>query len=107
MYALASFEANRFQLQILHEWDSCCFRGVGFHSDIAQYNRFIHPKINGWMQTAITSGNFHQVNVRDKVIVAKYVELLRKRNVQSRDFIDIPFDILNVQQFVDLEDINQ
>jgi hypothetical protein len=29
MYVLAGLEPTRWQLQILHEYDSCCFRGAG------------------------------------------------------------------------------
>ena len=91
-------EPARHQLQILHEWDSCCFRGAGLHSNITNYNQFVQTKVGGWMQTAVTAGNYHQVNLRDKVIVATMTEkLLRKGALTKADFEDIPFDILRIQ----------
>ena len=50
------------------------------------------------MQTAITAGNFHQVNLRDKVIVATMTEKLRRKGALTKaDFEEIPFDILRIQ----------
>ena len=34
MYVLAALEAGRAQLQLLHEWDPCCFRAQGRHPQI-------------------------------------------------------------------------
>ena len=31
------------------------------------------PQVKGWFQTAVTAGNYHEVNPRDKVIVALMV----------------------------------
>eukprot|EP00050_Salpingoeca_kvevrii_P013686 m.30486 g.30486 ORF g.30486 m.30486 type:complete len:381 (-) comp5226_c0_seq2:145-1287(-) len=94
-YVLAALEENRHQLQILHEFDSCCFRARGFHADIAAYNRFVQQHAAGWMQTAVTAGNYHMVNLRDKVLVAHLVERLRRNGrLTPADFDALPFDIL-------------
>ena len=63
---MAALEENRFQVQILHEFDSCCFRAVGLHEGILDYNRFVQTQTPR-MQTFVTTGNFHEVNFRDKV----------------------------------------
>ena len=50
------------------------------------------------MQTAVTAGNSHQVNPRDKVLVAVMVERLRRNGkLAKRDFAALPFDDLRVQ----------
>merc|ERR1712146_398625 len=76
MYILAGFQNH--QLQILHEYDSCCFRAAGLADSIITYNKFVqgHCARGGWMQTAVTSGNYHEVNLRDKVLIALLVEKL-------------------------------
>ncbi|KOO23675.1 u2 small nuclear ribonucleoprotein a [Chrysochromulina tobinii] len=50
------------------------------HDGLVAVNRFIHaqPSLGGWMQTYVTSGNIHQANYRDKVIVATLIERLRR-----------------------------
>lgn len=100
-YVLASIDPGRAQIQILHEWDSCCFAAGGLHSSLLDYNLGVAKLLNssnhnfsggggggaaetGYFRTVVTSGNYHQVNVRDKVIVAVAVEWLR-RWVQARE----------------------
>ena len=106
MYILAAIEPNRHQLQLLHEHDSCCFAATGLHGPILQYNAFVQaalaaqqPAGGGWMQTAVTAGNYHEVNFRDKVVVAALVERLRLNGkLEKADFAQLPFDILQQQQ---------
>ena len=82
----------------MHEYDSCCFRAAGLHDEIKEYNAYVQTQVNGWMQTAATAGNYHQVNVRDKVIVAAVVERLRKKgSLAKADFANLPFDDIMVQ----------
>eukprot|EP00729_Bicosta_minor_P007347 gene7347-25692_t len=98
LYILAALEEGRHQVQILHEYDSCCFRAAGLHDEIKEYNAYVQTQVNGWMQTAVTAGNYHQVNVRDKVIVAAVVERLRKKgSLAKADFANLPFDDIMVQ----------
>jgi hypothetical protein len=50
------------------------------------------------MQTAVTAGNYHEVNVRDKVIVAVVLERLRRNGaLEQSDFAKLPFDDLQIQ----------
>ena len=50
------------------------------------------------MQTAVTAGNFHEVNYRDKVLVASLSEALRREGAVVReDFERLPFDLLQQQ----------
>lgn len=61
MYIMAGLEPHRYQLQIVHEFDSCCFRGGGLHPNITAYNKFAQSHVKGWFQTAVTAGNYHEV----------------------------------------------
>lgn len=104
LYVLAALEPTRHQLQVLHEFDSCCFRAAGLESGIRDYNlKFVRPQLaaspggGGWFQTVVTAGNFHQVNVRDKVLVAVLVERLRLNGkLTPSDFTQLPFDDLKL-----------
>ena len=97
LYVLAALEPTRWQLQILHRYDSCCFRAAGLEDGIASYNRFAQQRVGGWFQTAVTTGNYHEVNGRDKVLVAYLVERLRRRGHLIRsDFELLPFDELQL-----------
>ena len=62
MYIMAALEPHRYQLQIVHEFDSCCFRGGGLHPNITAYNKFAQGHVKGWFQTAVTAGNYHEVS---------------------------------------------
>ena len=98
MYVMAGLEPDRHQLQIVHEYDSCCFRGAGLFSEIKEYNAYVQGQVKGWMQTAVTAGNYHEVNPRDKVLIALLVEKLRRKGkLDSTDFMFLPFDDLQVQ----------
>ena len=101
MYVMAALEPQRYQLQILHEFDSCCFRAGGLHTNITRYNTWAQGQVTaakgGWFQTAVTAGNYHEVNPRDKVIVATMLEKFRHKNgkLTQSDFEHLPFDDLS------------
>jgi hypothetical protein len=100
MYILAALESTRHQVQILHEYDSCCFRGAGLHDEIKDYNAYVQKQIvgGGWMQTVVTAGNYHEINPRDKVVIATVIERLRRKgSLEKADFAMLPFDDLMVQ----------
>ena len=67
-HAVGALEAERAQLQLLHEWDPCCFRGQGRHPQIRAYNEQVQAALvgakGGFMATAVTVGDFHEVNFR-------------------------------------------
>ena len=82
--------------------DPCCFRGQGRHPQIATYNTAVQATLakaqGGWMQTAITAGDFHEVNYRDKVIVSSLTDLLRREGrLAKADLARIPMDLLRQQ----------
>lgn len=50
------------------------------------------------MQTVVTAGNYHEVNPRDKVVVATVIERLRRSGkLDKADFARLPFDDLQIQ----------
>jgi len=101
MYVLAALEVGRSQAQVLHEADPCCYQAQHVHDGLVAVNRFIHaqPSLGGWMQTYVTSGNIHQANYRDKVIVATLIERLRRFGVVDKGAMAVlPFDMLQIVQ---------
>lgn len=89
---------------MLHEHDSCCFATAGVHNQVSEYNAVVQHELSkqegggGWFQTYANWGNFHELNYRDKVVVALMIERLRRPGsaggIQPQHFKDLPFDIL-------------
>lgn len=81
MYTLAGLEEGRMQVQVLHEADPCCFRSGPRHDAIIEYNNRIEgrlaatPNASGTMCTAATTGNVHEVSMRDKALIAYLIDL--------------------------------
>ncbi len=116
LYLLATALGKRPQLQILHDFDSCCFRADGLYANISVYGEVVrnhslmyHFTENSdvmnnrvpLFRTVVTEGNFHQVNVRDKVIVATVIERYRACAAASgaegcwgKLFEALPFNLL-------------
>ena len=44
-YLLAGLESDRFQIQILHEYDSCCFSPHGRHEQMLSYEKHIRSEL--------------------------------------------------------------
>ena len=44
-YILAALEEGRHQVQILHEYDSCCFRAASLHDEIKDYNAYVRARV--------------------------------------------------------------
>ena len=93
---LGSLEAGRAQLQILHEFDSCCFRAAGLHEQIQHYGLWAELRAGGAFRTAVTAGNYHEVNGRDQLLVALLLERLRRGagSLSRLDLVGLPFDDL-------------
>jgi hypothetical protein len=96
LYVLAGLEAHRYSVQIIHEQDPCCFHGCGRHARIQEYNNYVQGQIAGLFATAPTVGNVHEINPRDKVILASMAEKLRMQGyLNASDFASIPFSTLH------------
>ena len=53
-YVLAGLEKGRYSVQIIHEFDPCCFHGHGRHEEIKRYNAFVQSQIEGHFETCPT-----------------------------------------------------
>lgn len=74
------------------------FRGAGNFDGIQAYNAFAHEQVGGWFQTVVTAGNYHEVNLRDKIVIVTMIERLRRNGKLNKDdFAHLPFDDLRIQ----------
>jgi hypothetical protein len=128
MYTLAGLEPGRVQVQVLHEADPCCFRAGQRHAAIIDYNREIAERLGnisslrlgnisslasgkvagvlsrlahpttGSMCTAATAGNVHEVNMRDKALVAYLIDRFDAgalSNLPGPKCAELPFNVLH------------
>ena len=107
MYALAALERGRNQVQLLHEGDPCCF-GAGArpsqgitstrHAEILAYNDEVASSAAaGRMCTSVTTGNVHEVNLRDKTIIALLLDAFDRGTLDDEhgNLCDaLPFNVL-------------
>jgi len=103
MYLLAGLEPSRFQVQILHEYDSCCFSPHGRHDQMLQYESNVRNELerdgrsttgHGWFTSTANAHVKHEVSAQDKTIMAavlKGAEL----SPGSSGWDRIPCDILH------------
>ena len=95
LYVLAALEKNRAQVQVLHEKDSCCFHACGRHDRIRGYNSYVRSQVEGRFVTAATVGNAHEMNSRDKTILALLLDKLRIAGaLTAADVDELPFNTM-------------
>ena len=106
LYVLAATPAEkvdppRFTLQMVHEWDSCCFHAGNLHANISHYNSFVQSQLpaggQSWFQTSANLGNYHEINYRDKVTLGVMIERLRRsgpNSLKRSHFEDLPFNVI-------------
>jgi hypothetical protein len=72
-YLLAGLEPERFQVQILHEYDSCCFSPHGRHDQMLAYEANIRAELgggersgggHGWFTSTANEHHKHEVRSR-------------------------------------------
>eukprot|EP01065_Artemidia_motanka_P027499 TRINITY_DN32698_c0_g1_i1.p1 TRINITY_DN32698_c0_g1~~TRINITY_DN32698_c0_g1_i1.p1 ORF type:complete len:388 (+),score=111.27 TRINITY_DN32698_c0_g1_i1:65-1165(+) len=97
-YTLGGLEAGRYQIQILHENDPCCYYGKGRHDRIIAYNDAVEEALSetgspcGGFTTAISDWNKHEICPRDRQILT--AALYQATHKQTPDFTHLPCDIL-------------
>lgn len=84
-YLLAGLEPGRFQVQILHEYDSCCFSPHKRHDQMLNYESNIRTELmsddrksassagalkHGWFTSTADNHTKHEVCAQDKTIIA-------------------------------------
>ena len=95
LYVLAGLEPGRTAVQIIHEQDPCCFHGCGRHDRVREYNAWVKSQIQGKFQTAVTQGNAHETNPRDKAIIGSLLDKLRIAGaLTAADVEQLPFNTL-------------
>ena len=92
LYVLGSLEKERSQIQVIHEWDNCCFHGCGRHKRIKRID-FVRESGEGQFVTSVTEGNIHEINPRDRVIIAYAIDTWEKNggHLTEEDIRRIPF----------------
>lgn len=94
-YVLAALEPNRSSVQVLHEQDPCCFHGCNRHDRIRAYNSWVATQAAGQFVTAVTVGNAHEVNSREKTIIGGLVDQLRiQGGLLPGDLSHLPYNTM-------------
>ena len=83
-YLLAGLEPGRYQVQILHEYDSCCFSPHGRHDQMLRYEANIRAELaggeraaggaaggHGWFTSTANNHTKHEVCAQDKTLISK------------------------------------
>jgi hypothetical protein len=82
-------------VQLLHEQDPCCFHGCGRHDRIRSDNAWGASQAAGNFASAVTVGNAHEVNIRDKSIIGGLIDKLRMQgDLMPADVSHLPFNTL-------------
>ena len=98
-YLLAGLEPERFQVQILHEYDTCCFSPHNRHDQMLQYEANIRAELmaqegqTGWFTSAAVNHSKHEVAAQGKTIMAAAVAGGWARG--APDWQKIPCDMMH------------
>ena len=81
-YLLAGLEPTRYQVQLLHEYDTCCFSPHNRHSQMLEYEHNIRAELSsasdgrskatshGWFTTIAVNHSKHEVAAQEKRVMA-------------------------------------
>jgi hypothetical protein len=98
-YLLAGLEPDRFQVQILHEYDSCCFSPHARHDQMLRYESNIRAELSadgrkaGWFTSTANEHHKHEVSAQDKTLIKAAMEGSFKPG--SPDWDKLECDILH------------
>ena len=94
LYVLGGLEPSKTMVQINHEQDPCCFHGCSRHDRIREYNAFVRGQVEGRFVTCVTTGNAHEINVRDRVVIGSLLDKWRISNgtLSAADVDELPFN---------------
>ncbi|CAE7381533.1 unnamed protein product [Symbiodinium sp. CCMP2456] len=73
-FLLAGFEQHRWQLQIFHEDDTCCYAAAGRHQEFLAYESDIRTalasqQLHGWFTVVVTDHRLHELCAEDKRVI--------------------------------------
>ena len=106
-YLLGGLEPDRFQVQILHEYDNCCFSPHTRHDQMRQYEANIRAELSaadrpatgghGWFTTTADNHTKHEVCAQDKTIISSAIAGWRQGPWAPGDprWETIPCDIIH------------
>jgi hypothetical protein len=102
-YLLAGLEPGRFQVQVLHEYDTCCFSPHARHDKMLKYESEIRAELmaddrqaegkHGWFTVAADNHSKHEVCDQDKTIITAALAGRFKPN--SPEWQRLPCDIMH------------
>ena len=101
-YLLAGLELGRFQVQILHEYDTCCFSAHGRHDKMLKYEAEIRAELmaddradgqHGWFTETADNHSKHEVCAQDKTLIT--AALKGKFPPKSPSWEKLPCDIMH------------
>jgi hypothetical protein len=102
-YLLAGLEEDRFQVQILHEYDTCCFSPHARHDQLLQYEGNIRSELasddragegkHGWFTATADNHSKHEVCDQDKTIIT--AALAAKLKAGDASWNRLPCDIVH------------
>ena len=87
-YLLAGLEPERFQVQILHEYDTCCFSPHNRHDGMLAYESNIRNELqgsdrsassnkHGWFTTTSVNHTKHEVDAQSKTVIRNAMKMLK------------------------------
>lgn len=110
-YLLAGLEPGRSQVQILHEYDTCCFSPHNRHDGMLEYESNIRRELmggdrsraaaaaatgHGWFTSVAVNHSKHEVDAQSKTVIRNAMKLLR--SVPGSPVWDqLPCDIMHQQ----------
>eukprot|EP00756_Hemistasia_phaeocysticola_P051496 Hpha_TRINITY_DN26673_c0_g1::TRINITY_DN26673_c0_g1_i1::g.86127::m.86127 len=103
-YLLAGLEPGRFQVQILHEYDSCCFSPHNRHDGMLSYEAHVRNELlggdrsageQGWFTSVATNHSKHEVAAQDKTVIHNAVQHMLHTPPASPDWERIPCDVMH------------
>ena len=98
-YLLAGLEPSRFQVQILHEYDTCCFSPHDRHDQMLAYEANVRAELSaqskghGWFTSAADNHSKHEVCAQDKTIIA--AAMAGRWQPGASNWEEIPCDIMH------------
>ena len=108
MYLLAGLEPDRFQVQVLHNQDDCCFAAKGRHDKMKEYEYNVRRELggsdrsgavskHGWFTCTVDDHIHHEVCHKDKRIIRSVMEATQGPGWKPGDaaWQAIPCDILH------------
>ncbi|CAE7378575.1 unnamed protein product [Symbiodinium natans] len=107
-FLLAGLEPYRWQLQILHEDDTCCYAAAGRHDEIRAYETDIRTAVtsqqpHGWFTVVVTDHRLHEFCAEDKMVIE--AALTTRPNPKSSRWDVLPCDVLHGKHEVGARDV--